>query len=56
MQEVSALDNAKIKNVKQTLPEIHHNLTMEVDVQSKEDSPVFMTRVIKSINRNAKES
>ena len=54
VQEVSALDNAKIKNVKQALPEIHHNLTMEVDVQSKEDSPVFMTRVIKSINRNAK--
>ena len=54
VQEVSALDNAKIKSVKQALPEIHHNLTMEVDVQSKEDSPVFMTRVIKSINRNAK--
>ena len=54
VQEVSALDNAKIVNVKQTLPEIHHNLTMEVDVQSKEDSPVFMTKVIKSINRNAK--
>ena len=54
VQEVSALDNAKIISVKQALPEIHHNLTMEVDVQSKEDSPVFMTRVIKSINRNAK--
>ena len=54
VQEVSALDNAKIISVKQALPKIHHNLTMEVDVQSKEDSPVFMTRVIKSINRNAK--
>ena len=54
VQEVSALDNAKIISVKQPVPEIHHNLTMEVDVQSKKDSPVFMTRVIKSINRKAK--
>ena len=53
VQEVSALDNAKIISVKQPVPEIHHKLTMEVDVQSKKDSPVFMTRVIKSINRKA---
>ena len=54
IQEISALDNAKIINIKQTEPEIHHNQAMEVDVKSKIDSPVFMTRVIKSINRKAK--
>ncbi len=54
IQEISALDNAKIINIKQTEPAIHHNQAMVVDVKSKIDSPVFMTRVIKSINRKAK--
>ena len=54
IQEISALDNAKIINIKQTEPLIHHNQAMVVDVKSKIDSPVFMTRVIKSINRKAK--
>ena len=51
IQEISALDNAKIKFEDLLNPEIHHNLTMKVEVQSKEDCPVFMTRVIKSINK-----
>ena len=54
IQEVSALDNAKIIDINQTETEIHHNQAMEVDVKSKVDSPVFMTRIIKSINRKAK--
>ncbi|HJL80794.1 MAG: phenylalanine--tRNA ligase subunit beta [Gammaproteobacteria bacterium] len=54
VQEISALDNSKIINNKQIDPEIHHNETMSVDVKAKKDSPVFMTRVIKSINNDAK--
>ena len=54
VQEISALDNSKIINNKQIDPEIHHNETMSVDVKAKKDSPVFMTRVIKSITNDAK--
>ena len=54
IQEISALDNTKIMNQALPDPEIHHKEIMDVDVQSKEDCPVFMTRVIKSIKKNAK--
>ena len=54
IQEISALDNSKIMNQAHPDPQIHHKEIMDVDVQSKEDCPVFMTRVIKSINKNAK--
>ena len=53
IQEISALDNAKIKYEDLLNPEIHHKECMKVEVQSKEDCPVFMTRVIKSINKDA---
>ncbi|GIS41141.1 MAG: hypothetical protein Ct9H90mP13_09870 [Pseudomonadota bacterium] len=53
IQEISALDNAKIKYEDLLNPEIHHKECMNVEVQSKEDCPVFMTRVIKSINKDA---
>ena len=53
IQEISALDNAKVKYEDLPDPEIHHKECMKVDVQSKEDCPVFMTRVIKSINKDA---
>ena len=53
IQEISALDNAKIKYEDLLNPEIHHKEFMNVEVQSKEDCPVFMTRVIKSINKDA---
>ena len=52
IQEISALDGLKIINKRLADPEIHHNEIMEVDVQSEKDSPVFMTRVIKSINQD----
>jgi len=54
IQEISALDNTKIMNQAHPDPKIHHKEIMDVDVQSKEDCPVFLTRVIKSINKNAK--
>ena len=54
IQEISALDNTKIMNQAHPDPQIHHKEIMDVDVQSKEDCPVFLTRVIKSINKNAK--
>ena len=53
IQEISALDNTKIKYEDLLNPEIHHKERMKVEVQSKEDCPVFMTRVIKSINKDA---
>ena len=40
IQEISALDNAKIKYEDLLNPEIHHKECMKVEVQSKEDCPV----------------
>ena len=54
IQEIGALDCSKITNKELTHPKIHHNEIMDVDVQSPNDSPVFMTRVIRSINQDVK--
>ena len=50
VQEISALDNTKTIPILHKKNNINHDEKIMVDVQAKDDCPVFITRVIKSID------
>ena len=50
LQEIAAIDNKKLKKLKTQTSKINHNQTLPVEIESTQDCPVFITRVIKDFD------
>ena len=50
LQEIAAIDNKNLKQSKNKPSEIHHNQTVPIEIESSQDCPVFITRVIKDFD------
>ncbi|HIF18909.1 MAG TPA: phenylalanine--tRNA ligase subunit beta [Gammaproteobacteria bacterium] len=50
LQEIAAIDNKKLKKLKTQTSRINHNQTLPVEIESTQDCPVFITRVIKDFD------
>ena len=50
LQEIAAIDNTKLKKPRNQTSEIHHNQSLPIEIESNQDCPVFVTRVIKDFD------
>ena len=50
LQEIAAIDNKNLKKFKTQTSKINHNQTLPVEIESTQDCPVFITRVIKDFD------
>ena len=50
LQEIAAIDNKNLKKLKTQTSKINHNQTLPVEIESTQDCPVFITRVIKDFD------
>jgi len=50
LQEIAAINNKKLKKLKTQTSKINHNQTLPVEIESTQDCPVFITRVIKDFD------
>ena len=52
LHEIAAIDNKKLKELTNQTSKIHHNQTLPIEIESSQDCPVFVTRVIKDFDNN----
>ena len=50
LHEIAAIDNKKLKELTNQTSKIHHNQTLPIEIESSQDCPVFVTRVIKDFD------
>ena len=50
LQEIAAIDNKNFKGLRHQTSKIHHNQSLPIAIESSQDCPVFVTRVIKDFD------
>ena len=50
LQEIAAIDNKNFKGLRNQTSKIHHNQSLPIAIESTQDCPVFVTRVIKDFD------
>jgi len=50
LQEIAAIDNKNFKGLRNQTSKIHHNQSLPIAIESSQDCPVFVTRVIKDFD------